>query len=282
MSVRVFAPAKVNLTLQVARPRADGLHPLHSIVMFADVGDVVEATPADALSLTITGEFADGLEAGEGNLVLRAARALAVAANVTTGAALTLEKNLPIASGIGGGSSDAAATLRALNQLWSLNWSTAQLTLIARTLGADVPACLVGVPCVMSGTGEITAPITAPSFAAVLVNPLKPLPTPDVYRQFDAMGLGRALDEREPDLSISAIAAIGNDLTPAAEALAPEIREILATLRADARVRYAALSGSGATVFALCDDNAATEAIADALQQKRPGWWIAGTILGGA
>ena len=244
MSVRVFAPAKINLTLQVARPRADGLHPLHSVVMFADVGDVVEVAHWEAFSLSVTGEFAHGLEVGEGNLVLRAARALAGAANVTGGAEIMLEKNLPIASGIGGGSSDAAATLRALNQLWSLNWSTAQLVPVARSLGADVPACLLGAPCVMSGTGEITAPIAAtPSFAAVLVNPLKPLPTPDVYRQFDAMALGRTLDQSQPDLTIPAIAAIGNDLTPAAEALMPEITEIIQTLRADTRVRYASLSG---------------------------------------
>lgn len=283
MTFAVFAPAKLNLTLQVARPRVDGLHPLHSVVMFADVGDVVEATAAETLSLTITGEFGEGLDVGEGNLVARAARVLAGAANVTTGAALTLEKNLPIASGIGGGSSDAAATLRALNQLWSLNWTNAQLAPIARSLGADVPACLIGAPCVMSGAGEITTPITAaPSFAAVLINPLKPLPTPDVYRRFDAMGLGRSLDEREPDLAISALAAIGNDLTPAAAAIVPEITDIIAMLRADARVRYAALSGSGATVFALCDDAGAAEAIADALQRQRPDWWIADTILGGA
>jgi 4-diphosphocytidyl-2-C-methyl-D-erythritol kinase len=282
MSVRVFAPAKINLTLQVARPRADGLHPLHSVVVFASIGDIVEAAPAETLSLTITGEFAEGLDAGEGNLVLRAARALASAASVSAGAALTLEKELPVASGIGGGSSDAAATLRALNRLWSVEWSLERLASIARTLGADVPACLLGAPCVMSGTGEITAPITAPSFAAVLVNPLKPLPTPDVYRQFDAMALGHTLDQGQPDLTIAAIAAIGNGLTPAAEALMPEITEIIATLRVDSRVRYAALSGSGATVFALCDDSAAAEAIADALQQKRPDWWIADTILGGA
>jgi 4-diphosphocytidyl-2-C-methyl-D-erythritol kinase len=282
MSVRVFAPAKINLTLQVARPRADGMHPLHSVVLFADVGDVVEAAPADALSLTITGEFASGLEAGESNLVLRAGRALAAAANVRAGTTLTLEKNLPVASGIGGGSSDAAATLRALNQLWSLDWSAEQLTPIARALGADVPACLTSTPCVMSGTGETTTQIAAPSFAAVLVNPLKPLPTPDVYRQFDAMSLGRTLDQREPDLSLAAIAAIGNDLTPAAAALAPDITEIITALTADPRVRYAALSGSGATVFALCDDAATAEAVADALQQQRPDWWIADTILGGA
>src|SRR5688572_11676784 len=104
MSVRVFAPAKINLTLQVARPRADGLHPLHSVVVFASIGDIVEAAPAETLSLTITGEFAEGLDAGEGNLVLRAARALASAASVSAGAALTLEKELPVASGIGGGS----------------------------------------------------------------------------------------------------------------------------------------------------------------------------------
>jgi 4-diphosphocytidyl-2-C-methyl-D-erythritol kinase len=140
MSVSVFAPAKINLTLEVGRPRADGYHPLQSIVMFADVGDVVAAAPAETLSLSVGGEFGADLDAGENNLVMRAARALAEAANIAQpGAALTLEKSLPLASGMGGGSADAAATLRALNELWKLDWPLVRLQPIARALGADEP-----------------------------------------------------------------------------------------------------------------------------------------------
>src|SRR5690349_3454854 len=147
MSVRVFAPAKINLTLEVGRPREDGMHPLSSVVAFADVGDIVEAQAAEELSLTIAGDFADELPAGDGeNLVLRAARALARAANVQPKARLTLQKDLPVASGIGGGSADAAAALRALVALWELNMSDAALQAIARRLGSDAPVCLSGAP----------------------------------------------------------------------------------------------------------------------------------------
>ena len=197
MSVRVFAPAKINVTLEVGRPRSDGYHPLQSVVMFADVGDVVEATPADSLSLTISGEFSADIIADESNLVLRAAHAFAEAAKIDRPCArLVLEKNLPVASGIGGGSADAAAALRALNELWGLNWPLAQLHPIALRLGADAPVCLAGVPAYMTGVGEIFTPVSASSIAAVLANPLKPLPTPAVYRRFDAMGLGGAFTER--------------------------------------------------------------------------------------
>lgn len=289
MSVRVFAPAKINLTLEVGPPRADGLHPLQSIVTFADVGDVIEAREADALTLTIKGEFAADLSADDNNLVLRAARALAAAAGIASpGAALTLEKDLPVASGIGGGSADAAATLHALNALWGLGLESRRLIEIARPLGADVPICVAGQPAYMTGAGESWSPLTLPSFAAVLVNPLKPLPTPDVYRRFDAMKLGASFTEHAaPDLSsgekaLAAIAATGNDLDAPARALMPELDAIADALLADPRARAVAMSGSGATMFALTESSETAAALAEAIQKAHPEWWVSDTVLAGA
>jgi 4-diphosphocytidyl-2-C-methyl-D-erythritol kinase len=289
MSVRVFAPAKINLTLQVGAPRADGMHPLQSVVAFADIGDVVEAKASSRLSLAINGDFAEHLEADPENLVLRAARALAEAAGVPARAKLTLEKNLPIASGIGGGSADAAATLRALNDVWRLDWNNEQLARIGRQLGADVPVFFTGAAAAyMTGVGETCAAIDAPEFPAVLVNPMMPLATPAVYRQFDAMGLGHALEPQGPpawedlDHALDDIAVIGNDLERAARALAPEIGDVLAALRAEDSVRYAALSGSGATCFALLEDWEQAEALAEKLAAEWPAWWVCETVLGGA
>ena len=289
MSVRVFAPAKINLTLKVGRPRADGLHPLQSVVMFADVGDVVEAAPGEGLSLTLHGEFAEGLSAGDDNLVMRAARALAEATGITNpGASLSLEKNLPVASGIGGGSSDAAATLLALNELWAPNLLPSRLAEIALTLGADVPVCIATEPVFMTGVGESFRGMTSPPFAAVLVNPLIPLPTPNVYRQFDRMNLGADLPTSAqpswtcPDAAIREIASLGNDLEPAARALLPELDDIAALMRNDRRVLHAGLSGSGATMFALVRNTEDAEALAETWQRAHPEWWVADTTLGAA
>ncbi len=289
MSVRLLAPAKINLTLEVGPLRADGYHPLQSVVTFATVGDIVEAMAADALTMTIGGEFADDLDPDiETNLVLRAARALAETSGVTAGAALTLEKNLPVASGIGGGSSDAAAALRALNKLWGLDWPPERLLPIARSLGADVPVCVIGAPAYMTGAGDVFERIMLPSFAAVLVNPMTPLPTPSVYRAFDAQGLGSGFRQRPaPDwmdfgAALAGIAASGNDLAGPAASIVPEIAEVSQTLRADSRVRYAGLSGSGATVFALVANAEEAAALADMVQKAHPDWWVADTLLSGA
>lgn len=285
MSVRVFAPAKINLTLEVGRPRADGLHPLQSVVMFADVGDIIEARAGEGLTLRVIGEFGDELAADDDNLVLRAANALAKEAGSAANAALTLEKDLPIASGIGGGSADAAATLRALNELWALSFDAERLQSVARTLGADVPVCLGGGTAYMTGAGETWSELRAPSFAAVLVNPLKPLPTPDVYRQFDAMDLGASFKDRagpewaDAQTALAQMSATGNDLEPPARALLTDIGDILTELRADARTQYAALSGSGATVFAVTTPHHAP-ALAEHLQRTHPSWWVAETVLG--
>jgi len=287
MSVRIFAPAKINLTLKVARPRADGMHPLQSVVAFADVGDMVEATHSDGLTLNVVGDFAGEIGPGEDNLVLRAARALGEAAGRRAAADLVLEKNLPVASGIGGGSADAAATLRALNDLWRLNWTNPQLAEVGARLGADVPVFFTGgTGAFMAGIGEICTPLHIWPLPAVLINPLKPLATPEVYRAFDQMGLGAELPEtsapdwEDEDEAIAAMHALGNDLEPAARALMPEIGDILSELAGSEHVRHAALSGSGATVFAIAHDWDGAETLADELIERHPAWWIAEATLG--
>ncbi len=287
MSVRVFAPAKINLTLKVGAARADGYHPLESIVAFADIGDIVEANESDDLSLSIHGDFAEGLATDQTNLVLRAVSALAEAAGVAPRARLSLEKNLPIASGIGGGSSDAASALTALSRLWELNWSPQRLAEIGARLGADVPVFFSGAGAAhMSGVGEICARMRMPPLPAVLINPLQPLSTPDVYRQFDSMALGSALANTPPpvweteDEAIAAMRALGNDLETPAAALAPAVATLLTSLRARSEVRHAALSGSGATVFAIVSDWAAAEHLADQMIAARPDCWIQETMLG--
>lgn len=283
MSVQIFAPAKINLTLEVGRPRADGLHPLQSVVAFADVGDDVRAEPSDALSLEIIGSFASNL-VGE-NLVLRAARALQTAAATQRGAALTLDKRLPIASGIGGGSSDAAAALKACNELWDLGWSEAQLAAVARSLGADVPVCVRAGAAYMTGAGDDYTPIELPRCCAVLVNPNMPLPTPDVYREFDRLDLGERFATATPpywtevESVVSGVKLIGNDLQRPAQNLRPIITEILQELATDGRARCVSLSGSGATVFALVANEADAEALATDFRARRPSWWCVSTTV---
>jgi 4-diphosphocytidyl-2-C-methyl-D-erythritol kinase len=288
MIVQVFAPAKVNLTLKIGRPRPDGYHPLESVVAFADVGDVIVAQESDTLSLEISGEFAPQLAANDGtNLILRAARALAAAAGVPARARLMLEKNLPVASGIGGGSSDAAATLKALNELWRLGWEPERLAEVGGPLGADVPVFMLGAPAAfMRGIGEICEPVRAPPLPALLVNPLQPLSTPDVYRKFDALGLGSELQDapfsgwRDAEQAIAAMRALGNDLFAPAAVLLPEIDQIAAALRGREGVRYVGLSGSGATVFALVRDRERAKALAEEFASDHGGWWVCDTLLG--
>ncbi|MEQ1617289.1 MAG: 4-(cytidine 5'-diphospho)-2-C-methyl-D-erythritol kinase [Terricaulis sp.] len=280
MNVRVFAPAKINLTLEVGRPRNDGRHPLRSIVAFADVGDALEVAAAPDLTLTITGPFADSLRTDETNMAMRAARALAASTGRTrSGAALKLTKNLPIASGIGGGSSDAAAALKALNVLWGLGRDEAQLCALARGLGADVSVCVHARSALMTGAGEEFAPLAMAPMEAVLVNPLRPLSTAAVYRQFDAMALGTELDTRAP-LQWGGEGRHGNDLETAAIALMPELRDMRFQLEALPGARHVGLSGSGATMFVILDSGAAAHESAAALRRVRPTWWIAPTRLG--
>jgi 4-diphosphocytidyl-2-C-methyl-D-erythritol kinase len=266
-----FAPAKVNLFLHVTGRRADGYHLLDSLAVFPAVGDVVTAEPADALSLAVTGPFAAGLQAEPDNLLLRAARLLRPGA----GAALTLEKNLPVASGIGGGSADAAAALRLLARLWGVEGS---LHTAALALGADVPVCLESAPARMGGVGEVlgSAPVL-PVFGMVLVNPGVAVATPAVFKaRQGAFSPPAILPETWPDAAAMAADLRGcmNDLQAPAIALAPVIGEVLAALTALPGALLARMSGSGATCFALFATPAG--AAAAAAHVARPGWWCWG------
>ncbi|MBT9291908.1 4-(cytidine 5'-diphospho)-2-C-methyl-D-erythritol kinase [Hyphomicrobiaceae bacterium 22] len=278
------APAKLNLALHVTGRRPDGYHNLDMLVAFAGFGDRIAAEPAETLSLALTGPFAAGLSAGPGNLVLSAAGALAdrVAARgrPRPGARLTLDKALPVASGIGGGSADAAATLRALNRLWDAGLTAADLAAIGLTLGADVPMCLAGRPARVSGIGETVAPLAGlPSFALVLVNPGVPIATPDVFR-----GLERrdnpplpALPAHFADLDHLArwLGGTRNDLRAPAIGLVPAVAEAERALAACPDCRFARMSGSGATVFGLFPDRSAAARAAHALRRTFPHWWVA-------
>jgi 4-diphosphocytidyl-2-C-methyl-D-erythritol kinase len=278
--VRRAAPAKLNLYLHVLGRRADGYHLLDSLVAFADVGDVVTAQPALALSLEIIGPFAGALQDDPSeNLVWRAARALAERAGIEPKAALTLEKNLPVASGIGGGSSDAAAALKALGELWRLDLGERPFQGLAPSLGADVPVCLFGELAWVGGIGEAVAPAPAlPSCSVVLVNPGLGLATPAVFKArtgafseaarfdaapADATALARLLETRR------------NDLTAPALELAPGIAQVLRALEAEPGALLARMSGSGATCFALFADEAAAQAAAQRLGAMHTGWWVA-------
>jgi len=275
----VFAPAKINLYLHVGAPRADGYHPLDSLAAFASIGDRLRVKPSQGLRLTITGLFGGALAADGDNLVLRAARALRTACGVDSdwGAHLVLEKNLPLASGVGGGSADAAATLRALSILWNLK--DAPLEAIARELGADVPACLAARPVLMRGVGEQISPAAAPSLGVLLANAGTPIPTPSVYKRFDAMGLGADFQETPPPDArdarafIEALRARRNDLEPPAIDLHPEIAALKAEIAALPGCRLARMSGSGGTVFGLFDDQAAAEAARDRLLDEHARIW---------
>jgi 4-diphosphocytidyl-2-C-methyl-D-erythritol kinase len=266
------APAKVNLFLHVTGRRPDGYHELDSLVVFAGAGDELRAEPAEALSLTLRGRFGVMLEAEPDNLVLRAARVLAVAAGREPRVRLTLEKNLPVASGIGGGSADAAACLRLLGRLWNMAPSPE----LAISLGADVPVCLAARACRMTGVGErLTAAPELPPCGMVLVNPGVALRTADVFRARDGGFSATAeLPDRWPDAASMAadLSALGNDLEPPAIGLCPAIGDVLAALRAAPGCLLARMSGSGATCFGLFADPGESARAAEAL--RRPGWLL--------
>ncbi|WP_424813208.1 4-(cytidine 5'-diphospho)-2-C-methyl-D-erythritol kinase [Roseococcus sp. YIM B11640] len=283
--IREYAPAKVNLYLHVTGRRPDGYHLLDSLAAFGPAADVLEAAPADDLSLTLDGPFGESLAAEPDNLVLRAARALADAAARRPGAALRLTKNLPVASGIGGGSADAAAALRALNRLWNCRLDAARLALLAQPLGADIPVCVESRPRLMQGVGEIMRPAPhLPDVGLLLVNPRVPLATPAVFRarQGDFTPAAR-LPEAWPDAEAMAahLRGLRNDLEAPARALCPLISDVISTLAALPGCLLARMSGSGATCFALFP-TAETARQAAALLPAE--WWSFGGGLyeGGA
>ncbi len=275
LSVTEFAPAKINLALHVLGRREDGYHELDSIVAFADVGDSLTLMPASETSMDISGPFAAHLSSAADNLVLRAYALLNEHAPLPP-VAFHLEKNLPIASGIGGGSADAAAAIRGLIRLFDLKPDASELNALALKLGADVPVCLHGRSCRMRGIGEKLEDWSAAlPPAIVLVNPRKTTSTPDIFRE---LSLAKGQSHGAP--VASSRATWRNDLAEPAIRLVPEIADVIRALSNHDLAASARMSGSGATCFALAASLEAAQDIADDVSKQNPGWWVkAGNLL---
>jgi 4-diphosphocytidyl-2-C-methyl-D-erythritol kinase len=285
------APAKVNLSLRVLGRRADGYHELDSLVAFAGVGDELSLAPGEAGELQISGPFSAGLSTGADNLVLKAERVFREEIAGLRSGRFHLVKRLPVASGIGGGSADAAAALRLLARINGLPLSHPALLAAAGRIGADVPVCLEPRARVMRGIGERLGPVLRlPQLFALLVNPGEAVETAPVFRALGLQaGQGHAsgvqafsAEEPLPETAAALVAALaltGNDLEAPARAVAPVIGEVLSALSALPGCRLARMSGSGATCFALFDDCRASVAAARRLSRQQPGWWMKPTVL---
>jgi 4-diphosphocytidyl-2-C-methyl-D-erythritol kinase len=283
-----FAPAKVNLTLAVLGRRADGYHLLDSLVVFADIADRLTLTPASVLSLKVRGETAEQAGPPGDNLVLKAARALAAEVPGVTLGRFTLEKHLPVAAGLGGGSSDAAAALRLLAKANRRRPDSAPFKKIAPTIGADVPVCIDPRPRRMRGIGEmLSVPLKMPKLAAVMVNPGVAVPTKEVFtrlglkpggpvrRAAPARALPRGLDD-----FVEYLSRHGNDLEAPAGEIQPVIAQVLGDIRATKGCLLARMSGSGATCFGIFESPRAANAAAKNLSAAQSKWWVRATTFG--
>ena len=284
--------AKVNLTLRVVGRRVDGYHDLESVVAFADCADRLTLTPGSELTLQMSGPLAQACGATSDNLVLKAARLLAERVPDMKAGSFTLDKVLPVAAGIGGGSADAAAALRLLAQLNGLSLDDERLLDVALETGADVPVCLASRACDMTGVGETLTPLSLPIIPCVMVNPCLPVATRDV---FDALGLRhgellvgatdvfRGTDWPEAGASVEdwveVLAADTNDLEAPATRIQPVIGEVISALNATNGAWLARMSGSGATCFAIYENTADAGRAADKIRHDHPEWWVhAGTL----
>ncbi len=283
--IRIAAPAKLNLYLHVTGRRADGYHELDSLVCFADVHDTVIARPSDQLTFHVSGPYGDLLQESSGatrlpeNLVIRATKRLAELMGRMPNVHLELIKRLPVASGIGGGSADAAATLKALCNLWKITPSPTELHALAQKLGADVPVCLAGKSAYMGGIGEVLEKVTSlPKLGLILINPGIPLETPPVFKArtgpfSQPARFGAAPNSIEEFIDL--LRARQNDLMPPAISLAPVIGTVLEALKATTGCLLARMSGSGATCFGLYGNAAEAQTAAETLKSSHPQWWIA-------
>jgi 4-diphosphocytidyl-2-C-methyl-D-erythritol kinase len=286
------ARAKVNLTLRVNGRRADGYHDLESVVAFADCADRLTLSPGPDLDLTMSGPLAQACGDTSDNLVLKAARLLAERIPNMKAGSFSLDKALPVAAGIGGGSADAAAALRLLAQLNGLAIDDPRVIEVAQLTGADVPVCINSLGCVMSGVGETLEPLSLPTMPCVMVNPGVPVATKDVFK---ALGLRNGellvgatdvfLQDRWPDAKssledwVEALAASSNDLEAPAMRVQPVIGQVIAALNATNGAWLARMSGSGATCFAIYENTAEAGRAAEKLRRDHPGWWVhAGTL----
>jgi 4-diphosphocytidyl-2-C-methyl-D-erythritol kinase len=286
------ARAKVNLTLRVNGRRSDGFHDLESVVAFADCADRLTLTPGSDLDLKMSGPLAQACGETSDNLVLKAARLLAERVPGMKAGSFTLDKVLPVAAGIGGGSADAAAALRLLARLNGLSLDDVRIIEVARLTGADVPVCVNSRGCIMTGVGEALQPLSLPKLPCVMVNPGVAVATRDV---FNALGLRNGellvgvtdvlLRDRWPDDKASleewveALAANTNDLEAPALRVQPVIGEVIAALNATNGAWLARMSGSGATCFAIYENTAEASRAAEQIRRDHPGWWVhAGTL----
>jgi 4-diphosphocytidyl-2-C-methyl-D-erythritol kinase len=278
-----IARAKINLTLRVIGRRADGYHDLESLTAFADLTDTLTLTPAEQTALEVGGPFAAASGAAAGNLVLKAVKALAALVPGLKSGRFHLDKHIPVAAGLGGGSADAAAALRLLARINDVAMDDARLMTAALQVGADVPVCLSSRACVMTGVGERLSPaLELPKLDAVLVNPGVAVPTRGVFTRLalssggaDALGAVPA----EPAALLAFLKSHGNDLTDAAISFAPAIGEVLAALRALPGVQLVRMSGSGATCFALFASAGAAAAGASRLGAANRAWWVTPAAL---
>lgn len=264
---REIAAAKLNLALHVRGRLPDGRHAIETVFAFCTDGDRLTADPADTLSLTVSGLFARDLPSEDDNLVLRAARALQEAAGVADGAAIHLDKQLPVASGLGGGSADAAATLRLLTSLWHLD--PAHASAVAPSLGSDVPACLLNLAAKGEGAGDdltLVDPAGISGVPVLLANPRVGLSTADVYGKWNGIDQGPLDDWRQGH----------NGLEAAATALVPQIETVMAWLAAQPGANFVRLSGSGATCFAMFDSEEQRDRSTEAVPRE---WWHLATSL---
>jgi 4-diphosphocytidyl-2-C-methyl-D-erythritol kinase len=279
--LHAFAPAKINLYLHVTGRREDGYHLLDSLVAFANIGDQLRLEEASSFSFSLEGPMAAPLAAAgpdADNLVVRAVLALAEELSRPLNLKLTLVKNLPLASGLGAGSSDAAAALRLLASHWGVPPTDALLYRIAAGLGQDVPCCLGAATCYFCDIGNVTDPgPDLPYTDIVLVNPNKALPTPDVFKARQGDFTPAARFQQVPKTSVELAGMLHerrNSLTEAACRLLPEIDEVLAALAASANCQLARMSGSGATCFGLYPNRSAAKQAAAKILQQHPGWWV--------
>ncbi len=282
MASEVFAPAKINLTLHVTGRREDGYHMLDSLVSFAPVGDLLTISEGEGLSLRVSGPEAEGVPEDGSNLVMKAASLLG------GDAALHLDKALPAASGIGGGSADAAAALRGLSA-WGGSDASPQALLERHgaailALGADVPMCVASRPLRAQGIGEWLTPLALPPVAAVLVNPRLPVSTPSVFRALESRD-NTPMPDDIPEMAdaaelIAFLHEMRNDLQAPACAVQPAIRDVLARIGGQPGCRLARMSGSGATCFGLFLSEKEAQASAEAIAAAEPGWWVASGVLG--
>ena len=285
MSVTLLekAPAKINLTLRVLGRRADGYHELESLVAFADVADTLTLEPDNTDTLEIAGPFAADSGAISDNLVLKALAAARSCIGAVKAGRFSLEKNIPVAAGLGGGSADAAATLRLIAGANEIALDDARIMSAAQAVGADVPVCVASRPRIMRGVGELLSdPLDLPLLAGVLVNPRVPLSTRDVFGKFVRAQGGTDLEDLTHVLGslIDFLKLHDNDLTPAARACSPVVGEVLQALETLPGARLVRMSGSGPTCFALFSTPGEATTAAQKLARDRADWWVRAATIG--